>query len=146
MEGIRIKNNDIYRIEVNDKKEYIEFDLSDISLKAKCFDAYNDINKISEKYSKLIEPDMSQEELTKLEVKMFKETRAIMDVFLGEGACQKIFGDRNYYGMFDDLFEELSKKRKELNGKSHLDMLELTSEKLRNNLIKKYQKNAKNVI
>ena len=40
--------------------------------------------------------------------KAFKEMRIAMDAFLGDGACQKIFGDRNYVEMYDELFEALA--------------------------------------
>lgn len=64
-----------------------------------------------------------------------------MDTFLGQEACQKIFGDRNYYEMFDDLIQELTRPRKELGGKSHLDKLKISSNNIRNRIMNKYSKN-----
>ena len=160
MSGIRIKKNNIYRIEVNDNKEYIEFDLSDVNLNFKLYEAIENINKIQtetidkqkELLQKIIEEDNDEiytenkKELAKLEKDTFIKIRKAMDGFLGEGDCQKIFGDWNGYDMFDLLIEELSKPRKELNGKSHLDMLKLKSDDMKTKLVNKYKKNKKAVI
>ena len=86
------------------------------------------------------------QEYVKLEQEMFKEMRLAMDKVLGENACQKIFGDRNYYEMFNDLIDELSKPREELKGKSHLDMINLKSDEIHKRIMNKYQKNKKATI
>lgn len=146
MEKIRIKNKDIYRIEVNDDGECIEFDLNDIGLKIKLYDALDKIEKINNKYQEKIKNIKTEKEQVILEVEMFREMREAMDTFLGEGACQKIFGDRNYYEMYHDLISELSKKRPELKGKSHFDMLNFSAENIRKRITMKYSKIKKNVI
>lgn len=146
MENIKIQKKDIYKIQVNEKGECIEFDLADISLRAKCYDALDKLELIRDEYEKRFKTIKSDKDLAYIENDMFNEMRSAMDVFLGEGACQKIFGNRNYYEMFNDLMDELSKKRPELNGKSHIDMLNLSAEKLRDRIVHKYAKNYKNVI
>lgn len=167
MSGIRLKNKDIYRIEVNDEGECIEFDLKDIGLRSKGIDALNKIEEIQKKYAIIfkeieeMETNVKkgeEEDIEKVikdnkfksyheaEIEMFKEMRYAMDLFLGEGACQKIFGDRNYYDMFYDLVEELAKPRKELHGKSHLEMLNIKSDQINRRIAEKYSKVAKNVI
>lgn len=160
MSGIRIKKNDIYKIEVNDKGECIEFDLSDVSLNFKLYDAIEKINKLKNETSikekelleKIAKEDKKQIytknklELAKFENETFLRIRKIMDGFLGEGACQKIFGDWNGYDMFDLLIEELSKPRKELNGQSHLEKMKLKFNDMETKLINKYKKNKKAVI
>ena len=146
MENIKIQKKDIYKIQVNEKGECIEFDLADISLRAKCYDALDRLELIRDEYEKRFKTIKSDKDLAYIENDMFNEMRSAMDVFLGEGACQKIFGNRNYYEMFNDLMDELSKKRPELNGKSHIDMLNLSAEKLRDRIVHKYAKNYKNVI
>ena len=48
MNKIRIENKDLFKVEVNDKGEYIEFDLADINLPFKAkksFDMINDYMK-----------------------------------------------------------------------------------------------------
>lgn len=147
---LRIEKKDIYQIEVNDKGEYIEFDLADINLSFKCMEALESIEKL--KKESLMKENIikkkqdvkdkymtrNQKELLKLWKKTFEDMRKAMDKFLGEGACQKIFGDRNYLEMFDDLVQELKRPREELGGKSHFDNLNLTFEGMRDRIAKKY--------
>ena len=122
MESIRIAKRDVYTIEVNDNGDTIEFDLVDIELPFKCERALSEINRIHKDLKaklviiekkedhKLKGELMTANEKARLEAyrKAFKEMRSAMDAFLGEGACQKIFGDRNYVEMYDDLFEALA--------------------------------------
>lgn len=158
MNKLKIENKNLYRIEVNDSGEYIEFDLADIGLPIKCFEALEKIKKIEEemlqKEKELKEKTKQNKsilnndfkELIHLEEETFKKMREAMDGFLGNGACQKIFGNRNYYEMFEDLFKELSKKRNELGGKSHLDKMGFKSDNINKRIMNKYNKNKKNVI
>lgn len=150
MNNLRVKKDNTYRIEVNDDGEYIEFDLQDTSLNIKYYNALEEINslmeKVKQKEIKLNKKKADVIEYLKLEEDTFKKSREIMDLFLGKNACKKIFGDRNYYDMFFDLVEELEKKRDELDGKSHLDMLSINSSNLRNSIMQKYSIEKKNVI
>lgn len=160
MSGIRVKSQDLFRIEVNDKGEYIEFDLSDVSLNFRCYEAIDKINNIikeaSEKekqiFAKIVEEDIedydteSKREYAKLQNDTFAKMREAMDYFLGDGACQKIFGDYNNFDMFDLLIEEFEKPREELDGKSYFDKMQITSTNLQQRLMQKYNKNKKAVI
>ena len=151
MESLRIERKDIYTIEVNDKGETIEFDLVDVELPFKCERAWAEVNRISkELQAQLViinkQEDVKQKDklLTLKEEKTldayrkaFKEMRAAMDSFLGEGACQKIFGDRNYLEMFNELFEEL---------KPHLEKMELTSHGIMERIKNKYGKKDDGVL
>ena len=158
MESLRIKNKDLYVIEVNDKGECIEFDLSDIGLPIKCYECLEKIKKIEQemivkekelKEKLKVDNDPFSEnnkQLIRLEQETFYKMREAMDGFLGQGACQKIFGDRNYYEMFDDLFKEFNRKRKELGGKSHFDKMGFKTNNINQRIMNKYNKNKKNVI
>lgn len=152
MADINIKNNGIYRIIVNEKGEYVEFDVDDIGLRVRCYEAIEKVEKLQNETQKKIENLMNSDEKDKekqatfIENDMFKELRKIIDDFMGENACQKIFGNKNYYSMFNDLFRELSKKRKELNGKSHLDMMGIQAKTINEAIMKKYQKGKEDVI
>lgn len=151
MESLRIARKDIYTIEVNDKGETIEFDLVDIELPFKCERAWAEVNRIAkELQAQLViinkQEDakqngklMTQKEEKTIEAyrKAFKEMRVAMDGFLGEGACQKIFGDRNYLEMFNDLFEAL---------KPHLEKMELTSNGILERIKNKYGKKDDGVL
>lgn len=122
MNSIRIKRDDIYTIEVNDNGDTIEFDLLDIELPFKADRALQEVDKITKQLKgKLV--IISNQEDHKLDGKIitaneeatleaykeaFTAMRKAMDTFLGEGACQKIFGDRNYLTMYNDLFEQLA--------------------------------------
>lgn len=151
MESIRIARKDIYTIEVNDKGETIEFDLVDIELPFKCEKAWAEVNRIAkELQAQLViiskQEDVKQsgklmtlkeEKTVEAYRKAFKEMRVAMDGFLGEGACQKIFGDRNYLEMFNDLHEEL---------KPHLEKMELTSNGIADRIKAKYGKKDDGVL
>lgn len=144
MNSLRVNKKDIYRIEVNDDGECIEFDLADVGLVYRCYESLENIEKAMNQF-RLKEQELKKnkgtyKDLLNLEKEVFKELRKIMDNFLGEGACQKIFGDRNYYEMFDDLIKELTKPRKELGGKSHFDKLKISSDGIKERIKKKYSK------
>lgn len=151
MESLRIARKDIYTIEVNDKGETIEFDLVDVELPFKCEKAWAEVNKISKELQaqlviiskqedakqngKLL--TMKEEKTLEAYRKAFREMRVAMDGFLGEGACQKIFGDRNYLEMFNDLYEVL---------KPHLEKMELTSHGIMERIKNKYGKKDDGVL
>ncbi len=116
---LRIKPKGLYEIEVNDNGDTIIFDTEDIELPFKLNETILSIEKIEKQIklqTKAIEKKDSKkigiltnidEEYRKLYKKAFSDMRKAMDCFLGESACQKIFGDRNYVSMWDDLFEQL---------------------------------------
>ena len=151
MNSIRIEKKDIYTIEVNDNGDTIEFDLVDIELPFKCEKSWSEVNRISKELQAQLVIISKQEDskqngklMTKKEEatveayrKAFKEMRAAMDCFLGDGACQKIFGDRNYHEMFNDLYEEL---------KPHLEKMELTSHGIMDRIKAKYGKKDDGVL
>ena len=151
MNSIRIEKKDIYTIEVNDLGETIEFDLVDIELPFKCERALAEVNRIykelqgklviieKRKDHKLDGEFMTANEKAKLDAHRatFKEMRVAMDAFLGAGACQKIFGDRNYVEMYDDLFEALA---------PHLEKMKLNTEGITARIKAKYSKKDDGVL
>ena len=83
---------------------------------------------ISENEKKLI---YSQKEF-------YNRCRKIMDGFLGENACQKIFGDANYKLMFNDLFEKLLPE---------FEKMKVNTEKVKKDIYKRYMpKKSKKVM
>lgn len=121
MNKIRVKSNSLYKIEVNDKGETIEFDLADPGLPLKLIDCYdklkNLMNKMENEKGSITEKEdeefndittIKQKENLELIQNYFIEARNILDIFLGKNACQKIFGDSNWSTMFEDLFEKLN--------------------------------------
>ena len=151
MNSIRIEKKDIYTIEVNDLGETIEFDLVDIELPFKCERALAEVNRIYRELKaklviiekkedhKLEDGIMTANEKAKLDahINAFKEMRVAMDAFLGSGACQKIFGDRNYVEMYDDLFEALA---------PHFEKMKLNTEGITARIKEKYSKKDDGVL
>ena len=151
MESLRIERKDIYTIEVNDKGETIEFDLLDIELPFKSDKAFREIAKVeSDLQAKLVIINKQQDHPLKgtimtaneeARLKAYKEAflgmRAAADSFLGEGACQKIFGDRNYLEMFTDLAEALA---------PHMEKMKLNSDGIRKRIKDKYGKQDDGVL
>lgn len=151
MNSIRIEKKDIYTIEVNDNGDTIEFDLVDIELPFKCDRALSEVNRIYKELQaklviiekkedrKLANEFMTANEKAKLEAHKtaFKEMRVAVDAFLGDGACQKIFGDRNYVEMYDDLFEQLE---------PHFEKMNLNSKGITDRIKAKYSKKDDGVL
>lgn len=144
MEKLRIEQKGLYEIEVNDKGETIVFDTLDLDLPFKFNDAFIQANKALEefktKYDKIRHKKSKEygvittndEEIRKLKDETFKKLRNALDCFLGEGGCQKIFGDRNYPSMINDLLEALQ---------PHLEKLDLSYESTSERVKEKYGKN-----
>lgn len=116
MRKIRLRSETEYRIEVNDNGEYIVLDVADPTFPLrlaqyaeKVQHAVNKlktqqdlINKQKDKKGKHI---LSKNEYKKLTAydEIYKEIRGYVDELFGEGAAQKIYGDRNWFSMFGDL-------------------------------------------
>lgn len=151
MNKLRVEKKNVYEIEVNDQGETISFNIEDPSLPLRMEKAFEDIQKISDRCKKellLIEkkPDKknkgslmsnNERENLKLYQKMFKDMRAAMDVFLGEGACQKIFGSEDYLSMYDELFEAL---------KPHFEKIGLNSQSFKKSIESKYGSQDEDVL
>ena len=130
--------NDYYKLEVNDKGEYIEFDLTDIGLPEKMMEATDKIRKIDAEYVENItsltdnnelEPENKARQILSIKDKYFKEMTKTFDSFLGEGACNKIFGDKKCYGQYMKLLEALE---------PHFEKMHIKQEKGRKKLAEKY--------
>lgn len=122
MNKMRIVSESEYIIEVNDDGETISFNPDDPTLALRMEKAFEDVSKaldnlkakilIIEKKEN-IPPQKGQlidsktRETLKVYDASYKNMRKAMDGFLGKGACQKIFGDKNYLSMFNDLFKAL---------------------------------------
>lgn len=69
--------------------------------------------------------------------KAFRDMRKAMDGFLGDGGCQKLFGDRNYLEMWNDLYEQLE---------PHIEKMGLKSEDIKTRIKEKYAKKDDGVL
>jgi hypothetical protein len=158
--SIRIKSATEYTIEVNDSGDTISFDTSDTGLASKMAKTFEKIEALTKDYevkaaeidarpdepystADVVNPETGETEaktfITKNQYdgaelinQMYVEARSTLDIFFGEGACQKIFGDKNYYGMFNDLTEQL---------KPHFEAMGINAEKLKHTAAAKYAPN-----
>lgn len=147
MEKLVIERNreDFYRLQINDTEDYIEFDLTDISLPERVMNAADNIAKMDSDYQRekqeIINNNQNEEQRVRKLINLEKEKSLAMrkefDSFLGDGACQKIFGDANYYGMYLQLFDALE---------PHFKKMEIKLKKGKEKLAKKYLNNDSDVI
>lgn len=130
--------SDFYKLEVNDKGDYIEFDLVDIGLPERMLQATEKIPKIDEEYTNNINSlsqnkEMSSEEKAKKildeESKYFVRMDEVFDSFLGEGACNKIFGGKKIYGQYTKLLEGLE---------PHFEKMHIKQQKAKRKLADRY--------
>ena len=148
MEKLILEKNreDYYILEVNDKGDTINFDLTDIGLAERIMNSSDRITEQDKKYQKRVvelsetfKDDEVQltREIIKLEKEQCQEMRRIFDDFLGEGACQKIFGDKNHYGQFNRLLDALE---------PHYKKMELKMQNAKRKLADKYIEKEKDVM
>jgi len=149
MEKLRVEKKNIYTIEVNDNGDTIEFDLEDIGTKIRLVKALKELERIKDNLKKelyIIDKredikgkyiSKNEEDMLKLVEKAYKDMRSTMDLVLGEGACQKIFGNRNYPTMFDDLMKQLE---------PHLEKMKISYKSIVRDLEKKYSNTQSKVI
>lgn len=137
---------DYYILEINDKGDTIEFDLTDITLPERIMNAGENIQKLGKEYAKkekeLLEKYKdNDEELAQEYIKLTKEhglaSRKIFDSFLGEGTCYKIFGDKESIGQYVKLMDALE---------PHFEKMKIKKEKAQQRLIDKYLDKKSEVI
>ncbi len=158
---IKIKKRDIIRIGIenpdgtkvldkNGNEEYIEFDLEDINTAEnydKCAemvrtatanlrDEFTLINKKADAKTKGL---MTRNEKAKSQAikKYYRELEEAMDLFLGEGGTNKIFGKVRYLSMFDDLTEMLEPV---------LPLIKMNYKKIEDKIKEKYSSLEDNVL
>lgn len=145
MEKLRVEKDNVYKIEVNDKGEYIEFDLLDIELPIKLINASEELEKqktiheqkIEELKKENLEPKENMLKQYEIDKEFCQIMRNVLDNLFGEGASQKIFGDTNRITMFNDFFTQLE---------PHLDKIIINVEQVKKDLIEKYKPMLENKI
>lgn len=146
---LQLAHSGLYKIEVNDAGETITIDAEDIELPLKLNKMIEDCEKIEKQVnlqSKVIDKkEVKQkglitnidEEYVKLYRKSYIELRKAIDGFLGDGTCQKIFGDRNYLSMWKDLLEALN---------PHLQKITVLQKDTKDIIAEKYGDNSGDVL
>ena len=138
------------KLDHNGKEVYIEFDLEDINLPvnySKCDALIKKssntlkmktiaINKREDVKGKGI-MSKNEEDIQKALKDYYKSVETAMDMFLGLGATRKIFGNRRYLTMWDDLNEYLQ---------PILPKLQINFESISEQIKKKYASKEDNVL
>ena len=142
MDKVIYQKKGIKQIQVNEQGDYIEIDLMDIELPFKVENTRKELirqNNIFQNRCKAIEKQYKDNENLlrvnqyKAEIDFCNKCREVLDGLLGQGACHKIFGDTNRYGMFDDYFEQLA---------GILGNLEMDIKAIKEDLIARYKKDT----
>ena len=101
MDKIKIDNENVYKIEINDNGDYIELDLLDIELPIKFINAGKTLERETKIYNnkvKALENQYKDDVKTYLYKRLdvdrtyCKKMREMFDSWLGEGTSQKVFG------------------------------------------------------
>lgn len=136
---IRIQNKNKYEIEVNDNGDTISFNVDDPELPLKFDNVFRKINEISSKIKSerlVIEKkkdentngllSKNERALYEMTYKYMKEMRNALDNFMGKGSCDKIFGNANYLGMYEELLDQLQPhfKKMKINAASYKKAVE----------------------
>lgn len=147
MEKLNLERNkdDFYILEVNDNGDTIEFDLTDIRLPQLIMEAGDNFEKLGKEYAekekKILETCKTDEEKARAYIELddehAKKQRKLFDSFLGEGACQKIFGDKESFGQYNALLNALE---------PHFKKMKFKRDKAQERLAKKYMEQKSDVI
>lgn len=108
------------KVDKNGKEVFIEFDLEDINLPdnySKCSELIKKSSNVLKMQSTAISKrkdvkgkgimSKNEEDIQKALREYYKSVENAMDMFLGVGATRKIFGNKRYLTMWDDLNEYL---------------------------------------
>lgn len=147
MEKLILEKNkeDYYILEVNDKGDTIEFDLTDIRLPQLIMEAGDNLEKLGKEYAEkekeIMETCKTDEEKARAFIKLddehSKKQRKLFDSFLGEGACFKIFGNKENFGQYNALLDALE---------PHFKKMKFKRDKAQERLANKYLEKKSDVI
>ena len=158
---IKVEKKDIFRLGIadengnpkldeNGKEVYLEFDLADIELplklnkcelmirnaQSKLKDRIVIINKKEDKKGKMLLSSNEEERIRALK-EYYDSMEKAIDLFIGEGGTKKVFGNRRYWEMYEDLSEML---------KPFLPKLKLSINDMTDRIKNKYNVKEDNVL
>ena len=128
MNKINIESSETVKVEINDTGKYIELNPLDIEFPLKIEKTSNELNRMLNKLEqelKLIDKktdvqDGLMSRNTKDKILKYKEYNIecgkVIDELFGQGTVKAAFGDKNYIGMYNDLFDSLAPVLKEVYG------------------------------
>ena len=158
---IKVEKKDIFRLGIadengnpkldkNGKEVYLEFDLADIELPLKLNKCEHLIRKAQVNFkNKLVIIEKKQDKKGKMllssneEEKVralqdyYKDMEEAIDLFIGKGGTEKVFGSRRYWEMYEDLSEML---------KPFLPQMKLSVTDMTNRIADKYKEKESNVL
>lgn len=158
---IKVEKKDIFKLGIadengnpkldkNGKEVYLEFDLADIELPLKLNKCEHLIRKAQVNFkNKLVIIEKKQDKKGKMllssneEEKVralqdyYKDMEEAIDLFIGEGGTEKVFGSRRYWEMYEDLSEML---------KPFLPQMKLSVTDMTNRIADKYKEKESNVL
>ena len=128
MNKINIESSETVKVEINDTGKYIELNPLDIEFPLKIEKTSNELNRMLNKLEqelKLIDKktdvqDGLMSRNTKDKILKYKEYNIecgkVIDELFGQGTVKAAFGNKNYIGMYNDLFDSLAPVLKEVYG------------------------------
>lgn len=162
MDYIKLKKDNIYRVGIKDsegnpkidengKEICIEFDLENVDtisnynecvLKTKkAIEKFNNSKLIIEKKQDVKKKNEfiseNQKKIVEITKTLYKDLEEAMDLFLGQGGTQKIFGNRRYIKMWDDFNEAME---------PILPKIRINFEKISDSIKNKYDSNSEDEI
>lgn len=126
--NINIESSETVKVEINDTGKYIELNPLDIEFPLKVEKTSNELNRMLNKLEqdiKLIDKktdvkDGLMSRNTKEKILKYREYNVecgkVIDELFGQGTVKAAFGDKNYIGMYNDLFDSLTPILKEVYG------------------------------
>lgn len=140
MEKLILERNeeDYYQLEINDKGEYIEFDLTDIGFIERLMEGTEKAYEEDRQYTNEVNEILDNKEIDKAEKatlllqkekQYFNTMNKLFDSFLGEGNTNKIFNGKKCYGQYLTLLKALE---------PHFNKMVLQKQKAKNKLAQRY--------
>lgn len=137
------------KLDKDGREVFIEFDLEDINT----IDKYNKATKMCENAGRTLRNEISiiekKQDVVKNGIsknvelkykamqKYFSDIEKSMDLFLGEGGFSKIFGEKRYLTMLDDLSDMLE---------PIIPLLKINAEDLKKKIVTKYKNIEENIL
>lgn len=158
---IKVKKRDIFKLGIADEQGnpklddngnevYLEFDLADVNLPLRLNKCDHLIKKAQSVLKmKIVAIDKKEDKRGKMLLSKNEEEKALalkeyydemekaMDLFIGEGGTKKVFGNRRYWEMYEDLSEMLA---------PFLPQMKLTVNDMTNRIKEKYKIKEENVL
>ncbi len=128
MNKIKIENTELVQVEINDSGFFIELNPLDMDFPLKAEKASNDMTKLLDHLQQELlvidkREDVKDGLLSRnakdklLKYKKYNEDCGkVVDELFGEGTTKAAFGNKNYLGMYNDLFNSLTPIIKEVYG------------------------------